>query len=48
LGLKAYDAKTDEWDKDRIVLNVGYEMVFKHKRIPMIRNAANNVLEGNW
>lgn len=46
LGNVARDPFHDEWKKNRIILNVGEELILTHKEILMTRNAATGVLEG--
>ena len=46
LGYAARDPYKDEWNKDKIILNVGEELILQHKRVLMTRNAATEVLEG--
>ena len=46
LGQAARDANRDEWQKDRIILNVDGEFVITHKKIQMQRNPVTGVLEG--
>lgn len=46
LGQPARDANRDEWNKDRIILNVDGEFVISHKKIQMHRNPISGVLEG--
>lgn len=46
LGRMAQDANRDEWQKDRIILNIDGEFVIPHRKIKMQRNSTTGVLEG--
>ena len=46
LGSEARDPFRDEWEKDRVILNVGEELVFSHKKVLMKKNALTGTLEG--
>ena len=46
LGYAARDPYKDEWNQDKIILNVGEDLTFQHKRVLMKRNAITNILEG--
>ena len=46
LGQAARDANRDEWEKDRIILNVDGEFIISHKKVQMQRNPVTGVLEG--
>ena len=46
LGMAARDPVTDEWEKDRIYLNLGKELLISHKRIKMTKNEITGILEG--
>lgn len=46
LGSVARDPFNDEWEKDRIILNIGEDLILAHKKILMTRNVATGVLEG--
>lgn len=47
LGQAAHDALKDEWQKDRMFLNLGDEIVITHKKIHMIKNNITGILEGS-
>lgn len=46
LGIAARDPVIDEWEKDRIYLNLGEELLISHKRIKMTKNEVTGILEG--
>lgn len=46
LGQAARDVNRDEWEKDRIILNVDGEFIISHKKVQMQRNPVTGVLEG--
>lgn len=46
LGQAARDVNRDEWEKDRMILNVDGEFIISHKKVQMQRNPVTGVLEG--
>lgn len=46
LGVAARDPVIDEWEKDRMYLNLGEELLISHKRIKMTKNEVTGTLEG--
>lgn len=46
LGAAARNPFADEWDKNRMFINIGEEMMIPHKKIKMTKNAKTGVLEG--
>lgn len=47
LGYAARDPKTDEWEKGRMFLQIGEEIVIPHTKIQMTKNPETGVLEGS-
>ena len=47
LGYAARDPKRDEWEKGKIFIHIGEEIMIPHTNIQMIKNPETGILEGS-